>query len=163
MQEIPSRPSRPLNPYFRFRAEFYQKVREENPKLSVVQLTQILTSNFKNLSEEERLKYETPYQAEYENWKKLNEEYKAKYGEEIRQKNKISKRKLGDKPKEKKKHRIRKAKAGSDGKADESASSRGRLKSSSANVPGRKKGRDAEVDGQRVECVVGGASRIRNA
>jgi hypothetical protein len=133
MEGIPAKPSRPLNAYFRYRSEHYQRFKNNNTEMKITELTKLIADSFRNLSGKELEKYEGPYKKEMDKWRKGNEEYMKKYGDLIKNNKKIAKRSEKDK---KGKAKIngkpsKKAKADED---DIEIVSKDKIKSSSANV-----------------------------
>ena len=78
MQVVPDRPKRPLNPFFRYKKEQYEKYKSSNKDAKLTELVKLMSDGFKALDAKEKERYELPYQKEYEQWAKLNDEYKKK-------------------------------------------------------------------------------------
>ncbi|XP_002738418.1 nucleolar transcription factor 1-like isoform X2 [Saccoglossus kowalevskii] len=61
-KKYPDKPKKPLTPYFRFYLEKRQKILEENPHMSVAEISQVVAQRYKLLSEKKKGKYVKKYE-----------------------------------------------------------------------------------------------------
>ena len=82
--EIPEKPKRPVNGLMRYNKEHYHAVKAQNPNAKMTDVTKIMAAKYKALPEKERNKYETKFKEEMEKWRKVNDEWKDKYGQKVK-------------------------------------------------------------------------------
>lgn len=79
-EEVPDKPKRPANLFFRFRSQVMTKVREDNPKASVTEISKIIGQMYAEMSEADKAKMKTDIAEENKVYQVELQKYHDKYG-----------------------------------------------------------------------------------
>ncbi|KRX07084.1 High mobility group box domain [Pseudocohnilembus persalinus] len=77
-REITYGPKKPMTPYFIFHKEQIGIMQKQFPTKPIIEITQLIAKQWKNLSEEQKLSYQQSYEEEFQNYKKKLELFETK-------------------------------------------------------------------------------------
>ena len=81
LKDLPPKPKRALGSFFAYKRDNYDKLKSQNPELKLTELTSLIGERYKQMTDKEKLKYESQYKEEKKVSDKALEEWNTKYGE----------------------------------------------------------------------------------
>jgi hypothetical protein len=77
MTKDDSKPKRPMNAYFRFKADNIERIQKANPTVAYIALSTFIGEEYKNISQKDKDRYEAAIKKETEKYNKDLAAYKA--------------------------------------------------------------------------------------
>lgn len=94
---IPEKPKKPLTPYFKFQGQIRNKIMERNPNIKIIEVTKLVSEEWKKIGEAEKKRLENEYAKEKEiyaqNVKKYHDELTPEAIEFLRKEKEVKKQK----------------------------------------------------------------------